>query len=75
MSKQSKTDDLTGVLNRRGFYEFGQRTLDIIQEMERAGIVFYADMDNLKIINDSFGHDMGDQAIKLLQSKISTLEI
>ncbi|MBR5400495.1 MAG: GGDEF domain-containing protein [Treponema sp.] len=66
LTKQSKTDDLTGVLNRRGFYEFGQRTLDIIQEMEHAGIVFYADMDNLKKINDSHGHDMGDQAIKLL---------
>ena len=66
LTKQSKTDDLTGVLNRRGFYEFGQRTLDIIQEMEHAGIVFYADMDNLKKINDSYGHDMGDQAIKLM---------
>ena len=66
LTKQSKTDDLTGVLNRRGFYEFGQRTLDIIQEMEHAGIVFYADMDNLKKINDSHGHDMGDQAIKLM---------
>ncbi|MBP5601322.1 MAG: GGDEF domain-containing protein [Treponema sp.] len=66
LTKQSKTDELTGVLNRRGFYEFGQRTLDIIQEMEHAGIVFFADMDNLKKINDTFGHDAGDEAIKLL---------
>ena len=51
---------------RRGFYEFGQRTLDIVQEMEHAGIIFYADMDNLKIINDSYGHDAGDEAIRLL---------
>ena len=66
LTKQSKTDELTGVLNRRGFYEFGQRTLDIIQEMEHAGIVFFADMDNLKKINDTYGHDAGDEAIKLL---------
>lgn len=66
LTKQSKTDELTGVLNRRGYYEFGQRTLDIIQEMEHAGIVFFADMDNLKKINDTYGHDAGDQAIKLL---------
>ncbi len=66
LSIQSKTDELTGILNRRGFYEFGQRTLDIIQEMEHAGIVFYADMDNLKKINDTYGHDAGDQAIKIL---------
>ena len=57
LSIQSKTDELTGILNRRGFYEFGQRTLDIIQEMEHAGIVFYADMDNLKKINDTYGHE------------------
>ena len=66
LTKQSKTDELTGVLNRRGYYEFGQRTLDIIQEMEHAGIVFFADMDNLKKINDGYGHDAGDEAIKLL---------
>ena len=66
LTMQSKTDELTGILNRRGFYEFGQRTLDIIQEMEHAGIVFYADMDNLKKINDTHGHDAGDFAIKLM---------
>ena len=66
LTKQSKTDERTGVLNRRGYYEFGQRTLDIIQEMEHAGIVFFADMDNLKKINDTYGHDVGDEAIKLL---------
>ena len=66
LTKQSKTDELTGVLNRRGYYEFGQRTIDIIQEMKHAGIVFFADMDNLKKINDTYGHDAGDEAIKLL---------
>ena len=34
--------------------------------MEHAGIVFFADMDNLKKINDTYGHDAGDEAIKLL---------
>lgn len=66
LTMQNKTDELTGILNRRGFYEFGQRTLDIIQEMENAGIVFYADMDNLKKINDTYGHDAGDNAIRML---------
>ncbi len=65
LSQQSKTDDLTGVYNRRGFFEMGQRSLDIVQEMEHAGIIFYIDMDNLKIINDTYGHETGDKAIKL----------
>ena len=66
LSKQSRIDVLTGIFNRRGFYELGQRTLDIVQEMEHAGIIFYADMDNLKKINDTYGHDMGDMAIKIM---------
>ena len=73
LSQQSKTDDLTEVCNRRGFYEIGQRTLDIVQEMEHAGIIFYIDMDNLKIINDTYGHDRGDEAIKLTSKILRTV--
>jgi len=65
LSKESKTDELTGILNRRGFYRIGQQTLDIMQEMNSAGIVFFFDMDGLKNINDTYGHCMGDKAIKL----------
>ena len=65
LSKESKTDDLTGILNRRGFYRIGQQTLDVMQEMNSAGIVFFFDMDGLKNINDTFGHSMGDKAIKV----------
>ncbi len=64
LMKQNKTDELTGILNRRGFLELGQRTLDVMQEMEVAGIVFFADIDRLKSINDIFGHAEGDRAIQ-----------
>ncbi|MCR4743348.1 MAG: GGDEF domain-containing protein [Treponema sp.] len=62
---QSKTDELTKLLNRRGFMEIGQRTIDIAQEMNNSCIVFFADLDGLKTINDTYGHEMGDKAIKL----------
>ena len=62
---RSRTDELTGILNRHGFLEEGQRALDILQESGKPGIVFFADMDNLKHINDTYGHEMGDKAIKL----------
>lgn len=62
---ESKMDELTGVMNRRGFIDLGQRTLDLMQEMNSAGVIFFADMDGLKYINDTFGHNMGDMAIKL----------
>lgn len=63
--QQSKTDELTKILNRRGFLELGQRLIDVIQEINVAGVVFFADMDGLKTINDTYGHEMGDKAIRL----------
>lgn len=65
LNKQSRTDELTNIFNRRGFMELGQRSLDLIQEMDTPGVIFFADMDGLKAINDSYGHDMGDKAIQL----------
>lgn len=62
---QSKTDELTKLLNRRGFMEIGQRTIDIVQEMGNSCLVFFADLDGLKVINDTYGHEMGDKALKL----------
>lgn len=66
LALQSKTDELTKLFNRRGFMEFAQRTIDIAIEMGNTGLVLFGDLDNLKKINDDFGHDMGDAAIKTL---------
>lgn len=64
LSQQAKTDDLTQLLNRRGFMEIGQRTIDIASEINNSSLVFIADMDGLKNINDTYGHEMGDKALK-----------
>ncbi len=69
LALQSRMDELTGILNRRGFIEQGQAALDILQETDTSGVVFFADMDGLKIINDTFGHEMGDKAI-MLQARV-----
>lgn len=60
----SKTDEMTGLLNRRGFMELGQQTIDIAVVLKQGGMVIFGDMDGLKFINDNFGHDAGDRAIK-----------
>ena len=60
----SKTDELTGLLNRRGFMELGQQTIDIAVVLNQGGVVIFGDMDGLKRINDTYGHDAGDRAIK-----------
>lgn len=64
LSKEAKTDELTKVLNRRGFMEYAQKLIDFSAEMGNSGLVFFADLDGLKTINDTYGHEFGDKAIQ-----------
>ncbi len=73
LALQSRMDELTGVLNRRGFIEQGQTALDILQETDTSGAIFFADMDGLKRINDTYGHEMGDKAIMLQAIVLKTV--
>ncbi|MCR4743317.1 MAG: GGDEF domain-containing protein [Treponema sp.] len=65
----ANTDELTGLRNRRGFMELGKVCLNLSKEMRTSGLVVYCDMDGLKKINDTYGHEAGDIAIKA-QAKI-----
>lgn len=59
----SITDELTGVLNRRGFHMFAQQYLSIAARKTAPTFLLFIDLDNLKRINDVFGHHVGDQAL------------
>lgn len=61
---QSTEDELTKVLNRRGFMEKAEKELKRASKNGRSGMVFFADMDGLKKINDTWGHKVGDIAIQ-----------
>jgi diguanylate cyclase (GGDEF)-like protein/PAS domain S-box-containing protein len=56
-------DDLTGLYNRRGFFAMADQQLKFANRMNRRMLVFSADLDNLKVINDTFGHKEGDLAL------------
>lgn len=62
----SKSDGLTGILNRRGFYLGAEKMLYDAHQQGESVLVFYADMNNLKIINDRYGHEEGDFSLKLI---------
>jgi diguanylate cyclase (GGDEF)-like protein len=62
----STTDELTGLLNRRGFMDHAERILSLGSVTRKGGILCFADMDGLKKINDTWGHDDGDIAIKAM---------
>ena len=60
----SDSDELTGVYNRRGFYRMSNMLLESPESAGKSCVLILADLDNLKIINDTFGHDGGDHALK-----------
>ena len=57
------TDDLTGLYNRRGFVAVATQHMRLTRRKSAALLLFFADVDNLKEINDSFGHREGDFAL------------
>ncbi len=59
----SLIDDLTGLYNRRGFSALAQQELKKANRMKRGMLLLFADVDDLKKINDSFGHQEGDLAL------------
>ena len=68
LSKEAKQDELTGLYNRRGFLEYARKAINDPSNRGKNAIICYADMDNLKMINDKFGHDDGDFAIREIAS-------
>jgi diguanylate cyclase (GGDEF)-like protein len=57
------TDDLTGIFNRRGFLATATQQLKLAHRDMQSVLLFFLDLDNLKGINDSFGHREGDLAL------------
>jgi two-component system cell cycle response regulator len=57
------TDDLTGLYNRRAFHALAHQQLKVAHRNGQGLLLFFADVDNLKSINDCFGHKEGDLAL------------
>jgi two-component system, cell cycle response regulator len=63
LQRMAIVDDLTGLYNRRGFFQIAPRHLKLAHRDGKRALLAIADMDGLKQINDSFGHLEGDRAI------------
>jgi diguanylate cyclase (GGDEF)-like protein len=68
------TDALTSLLNRRAFTEMVDGYLKRAEAASRPsnGALLSIDVDHFKVINDNFGHDIGDEALKLIADTISS---
>lgn len=65
-SSTTKIDNLTKFLDRRSFYDIAQQRIDLALATECTGLVFYIDLDNMKLINDKYGTETGDIVIKAM---------
>ncbi|MBN3899706.1 MAG: diguanylate cyclase [Nostoc sp. NOS(2021)] len=59
----SITDELTGLYNRRGFFWLANQQFKIAQRTQMFCCLLFVDLDGLKQINDSLGHEIGDRMI------------
>lgn len=66
-----QNDALTGILNRRGFDKIMQDEYSKAKEEDRVLAIASIDMDNLKIINDTFGHSEGDRALQIIAKALT----
>lgn len=64
LQDSATTDELTGLLNRRGFMAMAAQQLKVSSRSDEDLYLFYADIDNMKWINDTLGHQGGDEALR-----------
>ena len=67
----TERDELTGLLNRRGFMEAARQRLQACRENEQPCAMLYGDLDRFKSINDTFGHAAGDEALREMAMVLS----
>jgi diguanylate cyclase (GGDEF)-like protein len=61
--QQALLDDLTGLYNRRGFLALAEEQFKLNRRANRGLLLFFIDLDELKRINDTYGHQSGSQAL------------
>jgi len=67
---QAITDPLTGLLNRRGFYQVAESALLLNERSERPQALLFLDLDGFKRINDSLGHEAGDRVLNWVAGQL-----
>lgn len=65
-------DELTGLHNRKYILEQIEKSIHQTQRLGGYMAIFFIDLDNFKNINDTFGHHIGDEVLKIVSDKIKT---
>ena len=73
LEKLTETDILTGILNRRALYKRAEIEMERANRYEKKLAVLMFDIDRFKLINDRFGHQIGDDVLIEFTRKVRTL--
>jgi len=71
LKEMASRDEMTGLHNRRHFYEVAEQELAGVQERRDTLAILLMDLDGLKAINDEYGHGVGDTVITRLAQVIT----
>ena len=72
LEHQANHDALTGLANRNLFRDRLEHGLRVAHRYGRVCSVAFIDLDNFKLINDSLGHDVGDQVLKIVGERLAS---
>ncbi|MFN8078646.1 MAG: GGDEF domain-containing protein [Kineosporiaceae bacterium] len=65
-------DELTGIANRRHFFEVAQRDVAAAVRARRPVVALMVDIDHFKAVNDTYGHPTGDDVIRVVAQRLSS---
>ncbi|MEJ2599484.1 MAG: diguanylate cyclase [Anaerolineales bacterium] len=71
MQRLAITDSVTNLYNRRGFHELARREIERARRFDHSLSVVMMDLDQLKSVNDTYGHAVGDQVLRTLADRLS----
>lgn len=63
-------DDLTGLLNRKGYFQLAPQLISMERRQQKECSFLMVDFDHFKRVNDTYGHDAGDQALKQMANVV-----
>ena len=66
MKRIASTDELTGIANRRSIFDLGKQEFERSKRYKSSFSLLMIDIDKFKSINDNYGHDIGDLALKMM---------
>ena len=70
LAQMAHTDSLTGLANRKMFFDLAEHSLSKANRQQSQCAIMFIDLDEFKNINDSYGHDAGDEVLKEVANRL-----